>query len=138
MKISTKGRYSLEFLLDLARHGDYGPISLTDIAERKNISKKYLEQIIPVLNKSGFLTTVRGAHGGYQLAKSPKDITIADIWFVAENIFSDDTKDESENNPTFKYIVDGLDNTVKQYLETITLQDVLEIENNYYSDNYVI
>ena len=53
-------------------------------------------------------------------------------------IFSDDTKDESENNPTFKYIVDGLDNTVKQYLETITLQDVLEIENNYYSDNYVI
>lgn len=138
MKISTKGRYSLEFLLDLVRHGDHGPISLTDIAERKNISKKYLEQIIPVLNKSGFLTTVRGAHGGYQLAKSPKDITIADIWFVTENIFSDDTKDESENNPTFKCIVDGLDNTVKQYLETITLQDVLEIENNYYSDNYVI
>lgn len=138
MKISTKGRYSLEFLLDLARHDNNGPISLSDIAERKNISKKYLEQIIPVLNKSGFLTTVRGAHGGYKLAKDPKDITISDIWFVTENIFSKDTNGESEDNPTFKFILDGLDDKIRQYLNTITLQDVLEKENNYYTDNYII
>ena len=55
MKISTKGRYSLEFLLDLARHGDHGPISLTDIAERKNISKKYLNQLKNILSKVIFL-----------------------------------------------------------------------------------
>ena len=64
MKISTKGRYALRMLLDLAEHQNEGYIALKDIAARQDISKKYLEQIIPILNKSGFLLASRGFQGG--------------------------------------------------------------------------
>ena len=70
MKISTKGRYALRMLLDLAEHQSEGYIALKDIAARQDISKKYLEQIIPILNKSGFLLASRGFQGGYRLAKT--------------------------------------------------------------------
>ena len=79
MKISTKGRYSLRLMLDLAKHYEDGPLSLTDISERQNISKKYLEQIVPLLTKSGLLTANRGHMGGYRLAKSPSEITVAEV-----------------------------------------------------------
>ena len=65
MKISTKGRYAIRMMLDLAEHRNNGFITLKDIAQRQNISKKYLEQIIPVLNRSNFLKTSRGYQGGY-------------------------------------------------------------------------
>ena len=64
MKISTKGRYALRMLLDLAEHQSEGYIALKDIAARQDVSKKYLEQIIPILNKSGFLLASRGFQGG--------------------------------------------------------------------------
>ena len=70
MKISTKGRYALRMLLDLAEHQSEGYIALKDIAARQDVSKKYLEQIIPILNKSGFLLASRGFQGGYRLAKT--------------------------------------------------------------------
>ena len=75
MKISTKGRYALRMLLDLAEHQSEGYIALKDIAARQDISKKYLEQIIPILNKSGFLLASRGFQGGYRLAKTPSVIS---------------------------------------------------------------
>ena len=71
MKISTKGRYALRMLLDLAEHRSEGYIALKDIAERQGISKKYLEQIVPILNRSDVLKTNRGYQGGYMLAKNP-------------------------------------------------------------------
>ena len=76
MKISTKGRYALRMLLDLAEHKNDGYIALKDIAKRQGISKKYLEQIVPVLNKSDILQTSRGFQGGYMLAKSPDKYTV--------------------------------------------------------------
>ena len=79
MKISTKGRYALRMLIDLAEHNDNGFIALKEIAERQDISKKYLEQIIPILNRSGMLITNRGYQGGYKLGKSPQDITVGEI-----------------------------------------------------------
>lgn len=79
MKISTKGRYALRMLLDLAEHQNCGYIALKDIAERQGISKKYLEQIIPMYNRSGILKTERGSHGGYQLAKAPETLTVGEI-----------------------------------------------------------
>ena len=79
MKISTKGRYALRMLLDLAEHQSEGYIALKDIAARQDISKKYLEQIIPILNKSGFLLASRGFQGGYRLAKTPDKYTVGDI-----------------------------------------------------------
>ena len=71
MKISTKGRYALRMLVDLAEHQSGGYTALKDIASRQGISKKYLEQIVPMLNKSGVLLTNRGSLGGYKLAKAP-------------------------------------------------------------------
>ena len=75
MKISTKGRYALRMLIDLAEHRDSGFVSLKEISERQEISKKYLEQIIPILNKTDMLRTNRGAQGGYMLAKDPDKYT---------------------------------------------------------------
>ena len=79
MKISTKGRYALRFLLDLAEHQQAGYISLNEIAKRQDISKKYLEQIIPIFNKTDVLRANRGSQGGYMLAKSPDKYTVGDI-----------------------------------------------------------
>ncbi|MCM1545349.1 MAG: Rrf2 family transcriptional regulator, partial [Ruminococcus sp.] len=84
MKISTKGRYALRMMLDLAEHQNNGFIALKDIAERQNVSKKYLEQIVPVLNKSNVLQTNRGFQGGYRLAKSPEHYTVGDILRLTE------------------------------------------------------
>ena len=75
MKISTKGRYALRMMLDLAEYQKDGYISLKDIAARQNISKKYLEQIVPMLNKNGMLCANRGNMGGYRLAKQPAQYT---------------------------------------------------------------
>lgn len=74
MKISTKGRYALRMMLDLAQHKNDGYIALKDIAKRQNISKKYLEQIVPLLNNSNVLMTSRGFQGGYMLSQSPENI----------------------------------------------------------------
>ena len=84
MKISTKGRYGLRILLDVALHQERGPVTLRDISRRQAISQKYLWQVVNPLKAAGFLRATRGAHGGYALAKEPKQITIRDIVAVLE------------------------------------------------------
>ena len=79
MKISTRGRYALRMLIDLAEHENCGFVALKDIAARQNISKKYLEQIIPIFNNSDILKTARGAQGGYMLSRSPEKYTVGEI-----------------------------------------------------------
>ena len=84
MKISTKGRYALRMMLDLAEHRNGEFIALKDIAQRQDISKKYLEQIVPLLNRSNILQANRGFQGGYRLAKSPDQYTVGDILRITE------------------------------------------------------
>lgn len=84
MKISTKGRYALKVMLDLAQHNNGDCIKVKDIAARQDISEKYLEQIIATLNKAGYVTSVRGAQGGYRLAKDPKEYTVGMILRLME------------------------------------------------------
>ena len=84
MKISTKGRYALRLMLDLAVNNTGEPISLKDIAKRENISDKYLEQIISVLNKAGYVKSVRGAQGGYSLREKPEEYTVGMILRLTE------------------------------------------------------
>ena len=84
MKISTKGRYALRLMLDLAEHNTGTPVSVKDIAERQGISDKYLEQIISMLNKAGFVKSIRGAQGGYILSQSPSEYTVGMILRLAE------------------------------------------------------
>lgn len=79
MKISTKGRYALRLMVDLAMADSAGPISLKDVAERQNLSDKYLEQIVTPLSRAGLVRSVRGAGGGYLLTRKPEEYTVGDI-----------------------------------------------------------
>lgn len=145
MKISTKGRYALRMLLDLAEHQNDGFISLKDIAERQNISKKYLEQIVPVLNKSDVLRTNRGFQGGYQLSKSPDKYTVGEILRLTEGSLSpvacldhDPVDCERSGERATLSVWQGLYRTINEYLDGITLQDILDQQRERYSNDYVI
>lgn len=85
MKISTKGRYAMRLMLDLALNNTGAPISLKDVARRQEISDKYLEQIISVLNRAGYVRSVRGAQGGYLLRKAPEEYTVGMILRLTED-----------------------------------------------------
>ena len=133
MKISTKGRYALRMMLDLAQHQQEGFITLKSIAERQNVSKKYLEQIVPLLNNARMLKTNRGYQGGYILAKSPDQYTVGEILRITEGSLTpvaclDDTPNLCERSgecPTLN-IWQGLNKVLMDYLDGITLQDVLD------------
>ena len=84
MRISTKGRYALRLMLDLALYGNGTCISLRDISARQNVSVKYLEQIVVILARAGFVKSVRGPQGGYRLARPPKDYTAGEILRLIE------------------------------------------------------
>lgn len=133
MKISTKGRYALRLMVDLAEHKDSGFIALKDVAKRQNISKKYLEQIVPVLNGAGLLNTNRGNRGGYKLAKEPKEYTVGDILRITEGsiapvscLESDVNSCERKNFCQTLYVWEGLYKVVNEYLDSITVQDIVD------------
>lgn len=135
MKISTKGRYSLRMLLDLAINQNNGYIALKDIAERQNISKKYLEQIVPLLNKSGLLRANRGYQGGYMLSKPAAQYTVGEVLRLTEGSLAPIACLEHESNdcPSASEcmtlpIWEGLYKVITDYLDNITLQDI--IDNN--------
>lgn len=88
MKISTRGRYALRLMLDLALCPAETPVCLRDIARRQEISEKYLEQIISILNKAGFVQSIRGAQGGYLLKKEPSEYTVGEILRLTEGDLS--------------------------------------------------
>ena len=84
MKLSTKGRYGVRLMFDLALQAGDGPVTLKDIAARQEISEKYLSNLILVLKNAGFVRSVRGSQGGYTLARPPRDITLKDILVALE------------------------------------------------------
>lgn len=145
MKISTKGRYALRMLIDLAERKDDGYIALKDIAARQNISKKYLEQIIPILNRSDILLANRGFQGGYKLAKEPDKYTVGYILRLTEGSLSPVACLDQEPIECSKCdicptlpIWKGLKNVICEYLDSITLQDIIDNHIGSSSDNYVI
>ena len=138
MKISTKGRYALRMLLDLAEHQEDGFIALKDIAERQHISKKYLEQIIPVLNKSDILLANRGYQGGYRLAKSPEHYTVGDILRLTEGSLAPVACCERSNDCLTLPVWKGLYKAITDYLDSITLRDILNSNSAMIANDYVI
>lgn len=84
MKLSTKGKYGLRALIDLAQYSEDSPVSITSIARRQDISERYLEQLMSKLKKAGLVKSIRGANGGYVLAKEAKDISVGDVLRVLE------------------------------------------------------
>lgn len=145
MKISTKGRYALRMLLDLAEHRNDGFIALKEIAQRQNISKKYLEQIVPVLNKSDILRTNRGFQGGYQLAKAPEQYTVGEILRLTEGNLAPVSCLEHHPNECERSrdcvtlpVWEGLHRVINEYLDSITLQDLLDQQRERYANDYII
>ena len=132
MRISTKGRYAMCVMIDLAEHYKEGPVALKDIAARQNISKKYLEQIVSLLNRPDFLKTIRGAQGGYMLARTPDKYTVAEILKLSEGSLAPvpDLDDPSEAAAAADYqmlpLWQGLYDVVNSYLEGVTLQSILD------------
>lgn len=130
MKISTKGRYALRVMIDLAQNNNGNYISLKDIAARQEISLKYLEQIVSLLNKANFLEVARGNTGGYKLAKKPDEYIVGAILKATEGdlaptgCVSGEVCNKKENCKTFKFW-QGLDNVINEYVENITLKDLL-------------
>ena len=145
MKISTKGRYALRMLIDLAEHSSDGYIPLKDIAKRQDISKKYLEQIVPILNRSDILKTNRGFQGGYMLAKAPDQYTVGEILRLTEGSLSpvaclDQNPvgcEKSKECPTLP-IWQGLYKAITDYLDSITLQNIIDNHRERYVNNYNI
>lgn len=142
--ISTRGRYALRMMLDLAEHENDEFVPLKDIAERQEISKKYLEQIIPVLSRAGFLQTNRGFQGGYKLARKAETYTIGQILRETEGglapvacLNNDPNQcprcEECKTLPMWK----GLQNAINNYLDSVTLQDLID-KNNFSNGNYYI
>jgi Rrf2 family protein len=84
MKLSTKGRYGVRLMLDLAAHYGERPVLLREISQREDISEKYLWHLITPLKSAGLIHATRGAHGGYELAKAPSEITVKDVFEVVE------------------------------------------------------
>ncbi len=131
MMVSTKGRYALRIMVDLAENQEGGPLSLKDIAEREHIGIKYLEIIVSSLNKNGLLKSVRGKNGGYMLNREPKDYTISSILNAAEGSLAPvacvGEGDSCENAPSCKTYVlwKELDDVIEDFLSSKTLQDIL-------------
>ena len=145
MKVSTKGRYALRTMIDLAQHSGDGLITLKDVAVRQELSQKYLEQIVTQLSKAGLVKGVRGPQGGYRLAREPKDYNVAEILRLVEGSLAPVECLETDVNSCERCAscatVDmwaGLYKVVNDYLEGVTLQDMMERANAAAGNDYII
>lgn len=146
MMISTRGRYALRIMLDIAEYQSEGYVSLKDSAERQEISKKYLEQIVTIPGVSKLLETKGGKNGGYRLAKAPREYTVGDVLRAAEGSLSpvaclenDQASCSRSSYCAVLPIWKGLDDVINEYLDGITLQDILDRKAEYDGGNdYVI
>lgn len=145
VKISTKGRYALRMMLDLAEHQGDGYVALKDIAQRQGISKKYLEQIVPMLGRADVLRTTRGYQGGYRLARAPQEYTVGEILCLTEGGLAPVACLDQHPNPCPRCGVcatlpmwEGLERVIRNYLDGITLQDLLEQQTARAANDYVI
>lgn len=133
MKISTKGRYALRMMLDIAEHQSDGFVALKDVARRQGISKKYLEQIALQLSQAGILHAVRGHQGGYRLMREPAGYTALDVLRIAEGSLAPVTCLSQTPNPCERSgfcrtlpLWRGLEQVVENYLGGVSLQDLLD------------
>ena len=144
MKISTKGRYALRLMTDLAVNDTGENISIRSIAKRQNISVKYLEQIISVLHKAGFVISERGSGGGYRIAGDPKNYTVGMVLRLTEGSLTVTSCTENERHvcerygscPTVK-VWERLNKAISDVVDNITIADLaLDAQNG--ADNFII
>ena len=145
MKVSTRGRYALRLMIDLAEHGPGEVVPLKDISKRQDISTKYLEHIVTLLCKAGFLKSIRGSQGGYMLTKEPNKYTVGAILRVTEGSLSPVTCIEerpnqcerSNNCPTVDFWK-GLNKVINDYADKITLTDLVNRFEKSIQNTYII
>lgn len=144
MKISTKGRYALRLMLDLASNDSGTPIRLKDVAKRQGISEKYLEQIISILNKAGFVKSVRGPQGGYSLSRTPADYTVGMILRLTEGSLcpvdcaaEENGSCDREDTCVTRMLWKKLDDAISSVVDHVSLEELLSWQN-VRADDYVI
>lgn len=136
LKISTKGRYGLTVMIELARKYGEGPISLKSIAEDKDLSAHYLEQLAAPLRNAGLIRSIRGAYGGYILAKEPEEITAGDIIRVLEGPITP-VEGIEEEEAAQQALWMRIRDVVKDVLDTTTLQDLILHDNRERQKEYM-
>ena len=138
MKLSTKGRYGLRALIDLAVYSENETVSIASIASRQNISESYLEQLIAKLRKAGLVTSVRGAGGGYKLARPAQEISVGDVLRALEGnldpvecpgLKEESSCDGSEFCVT-KYVWQQINDSINQTVDRISLDRLVEESGN--------
>ncbi len=144
MKISTKGRYGLRTLMDIAVHQHDGPVTLNDIADRQGISAKYLWQIMNLLKTAGFVRGTRGPKGGYVLVREPADITLLDMIETLEGpvtlvecVEDPGCCDRSENCVAFT-VWDEVSRSICDILKSITLAEILRRQSTAGGANHYV
>lgn len=134
MKLSSRTITAIKMFIDLGEHYEEGYISLVDIANRKDLSKKFLEQIVPLYKSNNLLLGNRGNQGGYRLSKTPNQISLKDIVSISELSL----EKTSYSDATISNITDSIDNLLDEYLSKMTLDKLIEKEQSSYSNNYCI
>lgn len=144
MRISTKGRYALRLMLDLATYRTGEPVRLKEVAKRQQISEKYLEQIIAVLNKAGYVRSIRGSQGGYILKKEPEDYTVGMILRLIEGdlapvscVGSGNEECERKSECVTVRVWEKLNDAINGVIDNITLADLVDWQNEK-ANEYVI
>ena len=136
MRLSTRGRYGVRLMLDLALHSGNGPVLLKDISKRQGISQKYLWNLINPLKTAGIVKSLRGAHGGFTLAKPPSEVSIVDILRVREgplclvDCVDNPSGCERAGGCVARDVWCLTCNTIRQTLETITLAKMMDMHRN--------
>ena len=134
MKLSTKGRYGLRALIDLAQYSAEAPVSITSISARQDLSERYLEQLMSMLKKAGLVRSVRGAGGGYVLAKDMAEISVGDILRVLEGSLEaaqcpgteGDHNCETQDICVAKYVWKRINDSITQAVDTMMLSQLIE------------
>ena len=146
MKISTKGRYGLRALIDLAQYSEIEPVSINSIATRQGISERYLEQLMTLMKKAGLIKSIRGAGGGYVLAKEMGEISVGDVLRSLEGnlqpvecaAFSEEDSCEASGGCVTKYVWQRINESINKTVDEISLKQLVEesktMKNTHSSD----
>lgn len=134
LKISTKGRYGLRALIDLAQYSEIEPVSINSIASRQGISERYLEQLMTLLKKSGIIKSIRGAGGGYVLAKDMEEISVGDVLRALEGsltpvecaAFSEEDSCQAAGGCVTKYVWQKINESINQTVNEISIKQLVE------------
>ena len=130
MKLSTKGRYGLRALIDLAQYSEETPVSITSISKRQDISERYLEQLMSMLKKAGIVKSIRGANGGYILARDAKEISVGEVLRALEGSLEPRGGCQASESCVTKYVWKRINDSINRTVDDIWLSQLVEEGRN--------